>query len=251
MLLAMTEGDAQGLTALVQPPAEVRLFPPFLDAAPLAAAAGERAAHRARLARAHRLDSALPWLVVVAMMRADAKRRSYLALAEALDHLRDLPWRLVVIGDGEARAEIEVRLRRLGEHRALCLGALPESEVPPWLAAADLYLWPAFREAYGLAMLEAQAAGLPVVACREGGVAAVVEHGHSGILVADRSMPAFAAEVRRLLLDPDLQRRLGAAAARRVAERHDLASAGRRLAAALDDAARIHARRREAARCAS
>ena len=44
-------------------------------------------------------------------------------------------------------------------------------------AAADLYVWPAVREAYGIALLEAQAAGLPVVAGREGGVAEVVADG--------------------------------------------------------------------------
>jgi hypothetical protein len=250
VLLAMTEDDAEGLAGLVAPPAEVRLFPPFLNAAPYGAAAHERARHRAHLAASEGLDPALPWLLAVAMMRADVKRESYFALVDALGLRLDLAWQLVVIGDGEAREEIEARLRGLGEERVRCLGAMPEEALPPWYAASDILLWPAFREAYGLALLEAQAAGLPVVACREGGVSAVVEDGRTGILVADRSIPGLAAAVRTLLHDESLRQGLGRAAMRRVAALHDMAPAGRRLADALAAAAAIHARRRELA-CAS
>ncbi|HET6468677.1 MAG TPA: glycosyltransferase, partial [Geminicoccaceae bacterium] len=149
LLLAMTEEDAAGLVELVRAPAMVLPFPPFLDAAPFAAAAAARAGHRARLAARHGLDPARPWLLTVAMMRADVKRQSYLALADGLMRLRHLPWQLVLVGDGEAWPEIERRFAMLGPMRAWLLGEVPGGELPAWYAAADLYVWPAFREAYG------------------------------------------------------------------------------------------------------
>lgn len=243
LLLAMTSDDLDGVTMVARPPAEARLFPPFLDAAPFAAAADARSAHRAALAAAHGLDPAQPWLLCVAMMRPDVKRDSYLALADALDRVTSIRWQLVCVGDGSARAEIEARLSRLGTRRVHCVGGLGEDRLPSWYAAADLLVWPAFREAYGMALLEAQAAGLPVVACREGGVPEIVADGETGILVGDRDMAGFADAVGGLLRNEDRRGRLARAAAARVSALHDLDAAGDRLEAALVDASRIHARR--------
>jgi glycosyltransferase involved in cell wall biosynthesis len=247
LLLAMTRNDLEGLAPTVRPPAELRLFPPFVAAAPFAAAAAARNRHRQALAAAHGLDPTRPWLLCVAMMRADVKRLSYLALADALDRLRELPWRLVCIGDGAARAEIEARLAGLGADRVRCLGTLAEDRLPPWCAACDLMVWPAFREAYGVALLEAQAAGLPVVACREGGVPDVVVDGETGVLIADRDLRRFADAIASLLHDHGRRRRLATAAVRHVAHRHDVPAAALRLSRALADAGRIHAERRRKA----
>ena len=112
---------------------------------------------------------------------------------------------------------------------------MPLSELAGVYAAADLYVWPACNEAYGMALLEAQAAGVPVVAGREGGVADVVADGATGLLVEPRAPAAFAAAVRSLLLDPARRRAMGAAAQARVLARHDLGPARARLAAALAD----------------
>ena len=247
MLLAMTRDDLDGLTTTPGLPTEARLFPPFLDAAPFAAAARARSAHRARLAAEHGLDEARPWLLCVAMMRADVKRQSYLALAETLGRVKQTPWQLVCVGDGPARPEIEARLADLGADRVRCIGALAEPDLPPVYAAADLMVWPAFREAYGLALLEAQAAGLPVIACREGGVGDIVADGETGLLVADRDLDGLARTIEDLLRDPDRRLTLAKAARARIGATHDLPAAARRLEQALDEALRIHALRQRRA----
>lgn len=243
VLLAMTADDLDGLASTMTSPGEHWRFPPFLDAVPYREAAETRARHRARLAALHDLDLSRPWLLSVAMMRSDVKRQSYLALADALERMPDRAWQLVCIGDGPARAEIEARLLRLGVDRIRSIGSLPEDELPAWYAAADLLVWPAFREAYGLALLEAQATGLPVVACREGGVADVVAHGETAILVEDRDLDGFAEAVEDLLRDDRRRARMGTAAAGRVARVHDLPAAGERLEQALAAAVAIHERR--------
>ncbi len=163
------------------------------------------------------------------MMRDDVKRHSYLLLADALQTVHR-PWEILLVGDGPARAEIEAAFAPLGD-RVVFAGALPEAALPACYAC-DLFVWPAVREAYGLAMLEAQAAGLAVVAGREGGVAEVVQHERTGILTPPRDTGAFAQAVEALLGDPARLRAMGEAAWRFVADHRSLAQA----ASALDDA---------------
>jgi glycosyltransferase involved in cell wall biosynthesis len=204
-------------------------LPPFLDAIPFARAARERMAHRHAIARRFALDPARPWLLAVAMMRPGDKRESYRVLAEALAQLTSHDWQLLVVGDGPERASIAADFAALGA-RVQFAGKLGEAELPSLYAACDLYVWPAVSEAYGLATLEAQASGLPVVAGRSGGIDQIVADGATGLLVTEGDPGAFAAATRMLLDDPERRRALGAAALARVARHHTLTAA----AAALD-----------------
>lgn len=223
--------------ACVRPllPDERRLtyLPPFLDPAPEA----DLRRARVRLARMLDLDPERRWLLSVAMMRPGDKLASYHRLGRALAELGGDDWRLVVVGDGPVRGEVESALAVLGPERTRFVGATsPEQGLAELYAACDLYLWPAVGEAYGMAFLEAQAQGLPVVAGRERGVPDVVRDGETGILVAadDASFaPAFAAAVRRLLDDGDLRRSLGERARAFVATERTVAAAAARLNAAL------------------
>ena len=244
VVLALTAFDAECLAPLVAAPAELRRLPPFVDPAPGRTARQERERHRAALALRFALDPQQPWLLTVAMMRADVKRDSYGLLAHALAQLRDLRWQLLVVGDGPARPEVAAMLRVLGDDRVRLAGLIPEEALPPVYAAADLYVWPALREAYGLAMLEAQAAGLPVVAGQGGGVAEVVADGRSGVLTAPGEPGAFARAVRDLLARPERRQAMAAAAARFVVEERSIGRAAAELSSALAAADAIRAMRR-------
>jgi glycosyltransferase involved in cell wall biosynthesis len=241
--LALTARDAECLAPLILPPAELHRLPPFLDPGPYQAAASGRGRHRSVLSTRFGLDPAVPWLLAVAMMRADVKRDSYLLLADALGRLGERSWQLLVVGDGPARCEIEAALSRLGPARVAFAGAVPETSLATYYAAADLLVWPAVREAYGLAMLEAQAAGLPVIAGREGGVAEVVQDGITGVLCAPRDPAGFAQATLGLLADGERRRSMGAAAARFVLRERSLEQAAATLAAALEAAGAIRAAR--------
>ncbi|WP_345772369.1 glycosyltransferase [Azospirillum baldaniorum] len=121
----------------------------------------------------------------------------------------------------------------------LILGQQDSDALAALYAAADLMVWPAVNEAYGMALLEAQAAGLPVVAGRTGGVPDVVRDGVTGLLPPVGDAEAFAAAIRALLDDPGRRRRFGEAA-RRIAEaEHDL----RNAVAVLDGVVRRAARK--------
>ena len=86
--------------------------------------------------------------------------------------------------------------------------------MPDVLYSAGIYVWPGYGEAYGLAYLEAQAAGLPVVAQDIAGVPEVVRDGQTGFLTPPGDVAAFASAIERLLARND-ERTIMAAAARR------------------------------------
>jgi glycosyltransferase involved in cell wall biosynthesis len=167
-------------------------------------------------------------LIVVAMMRFGDKLASYRVLGEALSRLLDLPWSLEVVGDGPARSEVEDALHPLGG-RVSWTGALGSAEIANRLALADLCVWPAVNEAFGMAMLEAQASGLPVVAGGGGGVREIVVPEVTGLLVPPGDTAAFAAAVRSLMIDHGRRAAFAAAARQRITAEHDLATAASRL----------------------
>lgn len=229
LLLCPTRDDVAGLLPLAADPSRVVWLPPFLDAAPFAAARLERGAHRARLASAHGIDPAVPWISIAAMMRPGDKLASFRALAATLARVADLPWRLLVAGDGAARADTESAFAAVVPGRATFLGALRLEDVATLAAASDLCVWPAVNEAYGMALLEAAAAGIPAVACAVRGVPDVVLDGKTGLLAAPGDESGLAALVRSLLLDPSRRESMGRAAAAFAAGERSVDAAARRL----------------------
>lgn len=128
-------------------------------------------------------------LLTVAMMRDGAKTESYLALAAALCHLAP-DWRLRIAGDGPARPTVEAAFARFGE-RVSFLGALTPERITAEYAHADLLVWPGIGEGVGMAYLEAQAVGVPVIAEAHAAQGDVVE----GPLVPPGDPAAFAAAI--------------------------------------------------------
>jgi glycosyltransferase involved in cell wall biosynthesis len=241
IVLALTSVDHQGLAHLIEKPAEIRRLPPFIDPKIFKQASKARARHRADLAGRYRLDPTLPWVLAVGMMRDDAKCQSYQLLAKALLEIVDRPWQLLIIGDGPARLKVENFFRPLGSKRVRMAGILAEEQLAACYAAADVYAWPAIREAYGLALLEAQASGLPVVAGSDGGVADVVENGRTGLLTPPGDIEALADAVAELLDHPVKRRSMSEAARLFVECERNSDQASSILGRALDDAVSIAA----------
>jgi len=232
-IFAINPADREGVAPLVEPPRRIVELPAFLDTKAMAALTQDRDRGRRVLGERFRVDPGLPWLLSVAMMRPGDKLASYRALGSALSHLVDLGWQLLVVGDGPARVDVEAALAPLGAERVRYLGRLEEHEVALCYGAADLLLWPAINEAYGMALLEAQAAGLAVVAGASGGVPSIIRDGETGLLAPPGDDGAFAATVRRLLLAPERRTAMAAAARRNAQERHDIAAAATILQRAL------------------
>ncbi len=227
-VISLNPADDDGVIPHLRDAARLRHLKPFLESAAFATAAQGRADQRREIAGRFHLPSDEPWLVAVAMMRAGDKLASYRVLGAALDVLRARPWRLLTIGDGPARREVEAALAPVRD-RVVHVGAVDPGRLPGLLAAADLLVWPAINEAYGMAILEAQAAGLPAVAGRSGGVPELIVHERTGLLTPPGDAAAFAAAVDTLLAAPERRLDYGAAAMAKVAAEHDVVSAGAAL----------------------
>lgn len=169
-----------------------------------------------------------PRIASVAMMRAGAKLASYRLLAAALTSLRDLAFDVVLVGDGPVHADVAALFAPLGQ-RVSFAGALDEAGVAAVLRGCNLFAWPAIDEAIGIALLEAQACGLPVVAGVSPGVASVVADGSTGFLTPMNDAVAFASAIRALVVDARLCAAMGASASAHVHAHHDLRAGGARL----------------------
>ena len=129
--------------------------------------------------------------------------------------------RLLIIGEGSLRDELEQQAEQLGLLGEACSGehcvgtrrARPgaqvvftglRDDVPAVTAALDVAVLPSYREAQGLAILEAMALRRPVVATAVGGVPEMIEHERSGLLVPPHDVPALAQAITRLLTDHPL-----------------------------------------------
>jgi len=139
----------------------------------------------------------------------------------AIKALAQLPEDVVlwVVGEGPERGNLEALARQLGlERRARFLG--PKRNVEPILQAADCALCPSvWAEAAGLVNLEALACGLPVVASRIGGIPDLVDDGRTGFLFTPGDPQELAAQLRRLVSDAPLRRRMSEAARSEAVER--------------------------------
>lgn len=232
-VFCLTRLDMNCIRPLVPASHRLQFLPPFLDPQPFGSVDGNHAM-RAALARRFGLNPDRRWLLTVAMMRPGDKLRSYQRLGAALQRLPGDDWQLLVVGDGTAQDQVSDALAAI-EGKAILAGALPSTQLPEIYEACDLYLWPGVGEAYGMAYLEAQAAGLPVVAGNERGVPDVVCQEETGLLTTPGDDAAFAAAIRRLLDDAGLRHRLSERARAFVNGERTVASAADAIGAALGE----------------
>jgi glycosyltransferase involved in cell wall biosynthesis len=122
--------------------------------------------------------------------------------------------RLRIAGDGPDRPALEAEIDRLGLSNVELLGT--RDDVPELLAGADVFVLASDSEGMPMSVLEAMAAGLPVVASAVGGVPELVRDGETGALVPPRDSAALAGALRRIVSDPALVDRLGEAGRQRV-----------------------------------
>ena len=147
--------------------------------------------HWRSLARRYLLYTNELWLLTVAMMRDDDKFSSYQTLFNALQRIDTLAWQLLVVGDGACRERVQHLFKPL-KNRVAFACQLRGSELVRCYSNADVFVWPAINEAFGMALLEARSSALPVVAGRAGGVADVVKNGRTGLLTKMGDTQAFA-----------------------------------------------------------
>lgn len=117
--------------------------------------------------------------------------------------------KLFVVGDGSERKQLEGLVLDLGlGEKVRFLGEVPNKEIPQYLAAADCFCLPSRREGFGIAVLEAMAAGVPVVATKVGGVPDIIENQKDGLLVESQNPKVLSAALLEIASNSGLAERL-------------------------------------------
>jgi glycosyltransferase involved in cell wall biosynthesis len=168
-------------------------------------------------------------------------------LGEALYRMRDIPlWRATLAGDGsleEARA-------KAGE-----MGLVDRVDLPGWvdgpgvaelIASADILVLPSFIENLPLSIIEGMASGLAVVATPVGAVEDIISDGNTGLLVQPGDVDSLTAALTRLVGDPALRAKLGAAAKAVHTERLELGAYARTMSRLWRDAITVSRERHDA-----
>jgi glycosyltransferase involved in cell wall biosynthesis len=204
------------------PPSRIRVVRNGVDLEAYREAAGSRETVRAALGIAR--DALL--VGTLGRLSREKNLELFVDLAAALS--REIPGsRFVIAGEGPHRAAVERAVKAASLEGALRLAGARE-DVPDFLSALDLFVLTSDTEGLPNAIMEAMAAGLPVVATDVGGVREVVTEGETGHLVPRGRLVPLLGAARSLLGDDALRRRMGEAGRRRIAVEF---SAGRMVSA--------------------
>jgi glycosyltransferase involved in cell wall biosynthesis len=145
------------------------------------------------------------------------------ALASLLPARPDI--KLTLVGDGPDRSALEQQAEALGISQSVeFLGYQSQAKVRQLLASTDVFVLPSFAEGVPVVLMEAMAAGVPVVATKIAGIPELVEGGVSGFLVMPGDAKSLATRIGELLDHPDMRNRFGAAGRAKVDREFDIES---------------------------
>lgn len=167
-------------------------------------------------------------LVVGTVSRLDEPKKGLTVLLHALADLagRDglPPWQCLLVGDGPARERLETLAAQLGLSERVVFAGV-RHDVASVLAAMDLFVCPSLYEGFGIAIVEAMAAGRPVVASAVGGIPEIVVNQDTGLLVPPGNAAALADAMAALLTRPDRAQAMGLRGRERAREKFSIETA--------------------------
>lgn len=132
-----------------------------------------------------------------------------------------LPVRLLIVGEGEERANLEALVAQRGMTQKVIFAGF-QADTRSWLSAFDLFALPSLTEGTPMALLEAMALGVPVLASNVGGVPKVITDGHNGLLVEPGSSQSIAKAIRRAFFDQSLLGKLSSEALKTIELQYDV-----------------------------
>ena len=206
-VVCISDGIAEVLRAAGVPSRKLRSVRSSVDAAPW-----QQPRSRAEFVAEFSLQADALLVGVVAQL---IPRKGHAVLFEALQGLSEEHIQVLCLGQGPLRAELEQKVQQLGLSGSVRFAGFRE-DLPDWLGALDLLVHPALMEGLGVSLLQASAAGVPVIASRAGGMPEAVADQVSGLLVPPGEVQALRAAIQRLARDADLRHRLGQQGRERV-----------------------------------
>jgi glycosyltransferase involved in cell wall biosynthesis len=221
-LIAVSEEVRADLVRLrVAPPERILVLPLGFDFSRFDAPAEERRERRETIRRELHIPLDAPLVTLVARLEPIKRVDRFLRVANFIDAPSKITF--LVVGDGALREELQ------GSSEAASLGdrlvwAGLRSDMPDVYFASDVVAVTSDNEGTNVSAIEAQAAGVPVVSTRVGGMASALAEGATGLLVEPEDEVAFARVLERLVLDTPFRMQLGANGSERAREDFSLAS---------------------------
>lgn len=213
-VIAISEGIARVLESLGLDSGRLRVVRSAVDAAPW-----QQPESRQALCARFGLDPARPVAGVIAQL---IPRKGHAVLIAAMERLGpDCPLQVLCLGKGPLRPELERMVEQRGLSGRIVFGGFVD-DLPRWMGALDLVIHPALMEGLGVALLQAAAAGVPVIGARAGGIPEAVADGQTGLLVEPGDDAALAEAIAALLADPERRRAMGEAGRHRIAEQFSI-----------------------------
>ncbi len=233
MVIAISSGVAAALRSAHIPDRAIRIIPSGIDTKRFLPTAAQRATIR----RQYGLSEAIP---IILMAGALVKRKSPHTLIEAAAQLHSCrqqeqhakrtgqapPLHYLICGDGPLRPELEGHVRALGLASVFHFAGFCR-DLPAYLAAADIFVHTPVWEGLGVAVIEALAAGLPVVASRVGGIPDLIIDGETGLLIPAQSPSALRNALLRCLRRPDWAKTLGVRGQAKIHAHFDIETTAR------------------------
>ena len=219
--------DRDYLAGLLGSDERLRQIPPFIDLeAQNIAAPAVLPAH---------WNPQTPVMVTTGMMRPGKKDRNFFLLAEILQEMQKVDWNLIIVGGGPQEQVVRAAFSTIDAKRLHWCGQVAGSEVAGWMNAADLFVWPGWKEPIGMVYLEAAFQGLPAVAFENMGVPLVVRHNQTGLLAPLDDLEVFRGNLTRLLVDNSLRTHMGRNARKFVTKERSMTAAVARLESCLSE----------------
>ena len=205
-IIAISQGIADVLGAEGVSAQKLRVVRSSVDPAPW-----QQAAPRAEYCREFDLP---PEAILIGVVAQLIERKGHRVLFEALRTLRQRHQvRVVCFGQGPLREFLQREAQDLGE---VVRFAGFRKDLARWVGALDLLVHPALMEGLGVSLLQASAAGVPIIASRAGGMPEAVADGISGLLVKPGDSADLSRALQQLIVDPVLRQRLGAQGRARI-----------------------------------
>jgi glycosyltransferase involved in cell wall biosynthesis len=188
------------------------------------------------------LESCSPGETIIGYVGRIVEEKGLATLARALGLLRDLPWKLLVIGTGPFETQFQSELQKAGiNDRAITPGYVPHNVTPEYLAAMDILVLPSetqknWKEQFGRVLLEALACGAAIIGSDSGEIPNLIRQSGGGLIFPERDADALAAALRRFIVDPQLRHSSAEIGRRWVLDNVSLQAVAKKMTATLREA---------------
>jgi glycogen(starch) synthase len=189
-----------------------------------------------------RLDLKSEPLIVTAIRLVKRKGPKYLvtAFSKVLQNLPDA--KLAIAGEGSEAKNLRILIEKLGmKNSTFMLGALPPIQIAKLIAAADVFVLPSLFESFGIVLLEAMAAGTPIVCTRTEGALEIIQDNVNGVMVPPADDDALANAILEILNDRELAGKLRANGLKIVKEKFSLEKMAKQTLAIYEQVCETHA----------